>query len=108
MKSLLNKSINRVNIILIIAIFNISLLSSEVYAYTLEIRPHGVPNFMGQSGVDLVASNLLTGAYYTWQYLGFPPLSVFMNFADYAMPVGSEVSLCAFYHHNGQLSTCKN
>jgi hypothetical protein len=108
MKSLLNKSINLVTIVLIIAILNISLLSFEVFAYTLEIRPYGVPSFMGQSGVDLVASNLFTGVYNTWQYSGFPPLSVFMNFADSAMPVGSEVSVCAYYHHNGQLITCEN
>jgi hypothetical protein len=108
MKSLLNKSINLVSIVSIIAILYVSLLSFEVFVYTLEIRSYGVPGFMGQSGVDLVPTNTYTSTYYIWQYPGLPPLSVFMNFADSAMPIGSEVSVCAYYHDNGQLINCKN
>ncbi len=98
---------NLVSIFSLIAILQISLFSLEAFAYTIEIRPYGVPMFMGQTGVDIEAVNSYTGAYNTWQYPGFPPSSIFMTFYDSAMPVGSEFSVCAYYHDTHQLITCE-
>ena len=106
MKSLLIYSINFVNIFFILVLVYISLLSFEVFAYTLEIQPYRVPSFMGQTGVDVITTNLFTGAYWVMEYPGFPPSSIFINFPDSAMPAGSDFSVCSYYHNTRQLIGC--
>lgn len=98
------RSKNIVNIVLLISMLFIPL---QVFAYTLNIQPHGGTHLMSETGVAIRTHIPSTGYWFVTPFSGLPPPSFNQFFTNYQMPMGAAYSICAFYLHTHEQIGCE-